>query len=444
MRITRIEVDRLFNTFNHVIPLSSSEPITIMIGPNGFGKTTILRMINTVFNQSMRGLARIPFTELRIHLDNGGALSVTRTVNDTGTADIDLYFVIDKLRHSFRPEPVGREVDFPLSAIERFVPELERVGPEEWRNARTGEFMVLEQVLDRYWENLPTSSTLRQTPDWLKELRDSLKVRLIDTERLTQPLALDSKSNRPLTHARAMPARTVRRYAEELGGLVKKTLADYGELSQSLDRTFPARLVAQPSQLKIPRDQLRQELAQVEERRKQIIDAGLLREEHRYSYFPFEVPDLDQVEESRQSVLAVYANDAREKLNVFNELYRRVAALTGIANSRLLHKRVIVGPEGLSVVTPGGQELAPELLSSGEQHELVILYELLFKVEGNALILIDEPELSLHVAWQHEILADLAQIAKLSNFQAILATHSPQIIGDRWDLTVELDAPSGR
>jgi hypothetical protein len=35
----------------------------------------------------------------------------------------------------------------------------------------------------------------------------------------------------------------------------------------------------------------------------------------------------------------------------------------------------------------------------------------------------------------------LAEIAKISHFQALLATHSPQIIGDRWDLTIELKGP---
>jgi predicted ATP-binding protein involved in virulence len=85
--------------------------------------------------------------------------------------------------------------------------------------------------------------------------------------------------------------------------------------------------------------------------------------------------------------------------------------------------------------------LEPGLLSSGEQHELVILYELLFRVRENSIILIDEPEISLHVVWQHEFLKDLGQIAALSQFHALVATHSPQIISDRWDLTVELKGP---
>jgi predicted ATP-binding protein involved in virulence len=71
----------------------------------------------------------------------------------------------------------------------------------------------------------------------------------------------------------------------------------------------------------------------------------------------------------------------------------------------------------------------------------VLLYELLFKTKQNALILIDEPELSLHVAWQVEFLNDLARVIKLSSFDVILATHSPQIINDQFDLAVELKGP---
>ena len=93
---------------------------------------------------------------------------------------------------------------------------------------------------------------------------------------------------------------------------------------------------------------------------------------------------------------------------------------------------------GFTFTTADGKPLSPTDLSSGEQHELVMLYELLFKIEPNSLILIDEPELSLHVAWQVQFLKDLQEIIKLANFDVLLATHSPDIINDRWDLTVEL------
>ena len=78
-------------------------------------------------------------------------------------------------------------------------------------------------------------------------------------------------------------------------------------------------------------------------------------------------------------------------------------------------------------------------LSSGEQHQVVLLYELIFKTEKNVLVLIDEPEISLHVAWQKEFLKDLQEIIKIQAMPVVIATHSPQIIDGNWDLTVDLE-----
>ena len=44
------------------------------------------------------------------------------------------------------------------------------------------------------------------------------------------------------------------------------------------------------------------------------------------------------------------------------------------------------------------------------------------------LLIIDEPELSLHIRWQERFIDSLKKISTSTQF--ILATHSPDIIGD--------------
>ena len=77
-----------------------------------------------------------------------------------------------------------------------------------------------------------------------------------------------------------------------------------------------------------------------------------------------------------------------------------------------------------------------------EQHELVLVYRLLFKTQPGTLLLVDEPEISLHIAWQKRFLSDLRQIITLSPMDVVLSTHSPQLIGGNLDLTVQLEAPA--
>ncbi|PBC21187.1 hypothetical protein CK226_20265 [Mesorhizobium sp. WSM4311] len=68
-------------------------------------------------------------------------------------------------------------------------------------------------------------------------------------------------------------------------------------------------------------------------------------------------------------------------------------------------------------------------------------YGLIFKTKENSLLLIDEPEISLHIAWQKKFLSDLRQIISLSPMDVVLSTHSPQLIGSNLDLAVQLTGP---
>ena len=79
-------------------------------------------------------------------------------------------------------------------------------------------------------------------------------------------------------------------------------------------------------------------------------------------------------------------------------------------------------------------------LSSGEQHLLTLYYRLLFDPEYTTthLFIIDEPEISMNVVWQRNFLNDLQRIVELRKFDVLIATHSPQIIHDKWDWVVHL------
>lgn len=82
--------------------------------------------------------------------------------------------------------------------------------------------------------------------------------------------------------------------------------------------------------------------------------------------------------------------------------------------------------------------LALDQLSSGEKQIIIQVYELLFRAQSGTLVLIDEPELSLHMMWQMNYLKNLSQIAQLRGFQCIVATHSPQIFNSLWSKSVDL------
>ncbi|WP_186374063.1 AAA family ATPase [Roseomonas gilardii] len=73
---------------------------------------------------------------------------------------------------------------------------------------------------------------------------------------------------------------------------------------------------------------------------------------------------------------------------------------------------------------PSGKKLSLETLSSGEK-QMISLFANLFLYPKNKIILIDEPELSLSIDWQQQILVDVINAPSCS--QLIAITHSPFI-----------------
>ncbi len=63
MRIAQISVKSLFGTFDHKIPVNPDNPVTIVHGPNGFGKTVVLKMISALVEGSTAIFERTPFEE---------------------------------------------------------------------------------------------------------------------------------------------------------------------------------------------------------------------------------------------------------------------------------------------------------------------------------------------------------------------------------------------
>lgn len=77
-------------------------------------------------------------------------------------------------------------------------------------------------------------------------------------------------------------------------------------------------------------------------------------------------------------------------------------------------------------------------LSSGEQQVITIVSHIIFREQNNSLILIDEPELSLHIHWQDMLRNFFENFKENRTVQLILATHSPELIDNLEDKCIPL------
>ncbi len=77
-----------------------------------------------------------------------------------------------------------------------------------------------------------------------------------------------------------------------------------------------------------------------------------------------------------------------------------------------------------------GQTLQPYLLSSGEKQMLIILLTVLVQNRQPWVLLMDEPEISLHIEWQQRLLSLIVDLNP--HVQVLVTTHSPALVMDGW------------
>ncbi len=421
-RVRLVEVTGLFGLYNHKIELNDEERVTIIHGPNGVGKTMLLRMLSELFNGHYSHLRRIPFTSLTVGLDGGDAVTIVRKVEDderdgeksNSTSGVNLFAILN-ISNERVEVALSSTSDIDQYLASR-VPFFHRLNEDLWEDERDGEVVSEEDLKQRY-----LSPAARQRfskidePAALKELRSTVRTHLIEAQRLIQLSRGDDRSRmlrRSFQFERMIP--TVEQYSKELQQQIANSLANYAGESQALDQTFPRRLVELRESLSP--ELLREKLDELETTRKALSDMGLLVASQAY---PVSLSELDGLDDAKRSVMTLYVQDTARKLGILREIADRIQLLLESINSKFRNKRISVSREsGLTVTGVDGNEIDIGALSSGEQHEIVILYNLLFRVMPNTLILIDEPELSLHVTWQKKFLPELLAITRQAKIDA--------------------------
>jgi ABC-type transport system involved in cytochrome c biogenesis ATPase subunit len=436
LQLRAIEIEGLFGLYHHIIPLQE-EHITIVHGPNGVGKTAILRLVEALFlsrgtsslirrmetkTDAMDTLCEIPFSTLRLIYKNGASFHVRqkKANSKSGTQLILLSFAFvntegeEKVRDFARPLKI--DVD----------------------QNPSGQVSLLKGLLSS------TAATRRKlTQDRLIKVREHLVAHLPEIEVLYIPadrLQVDVRKRKETSGTVDKESHRIvaaNYLAEHLKSRIRTLLVQYNRLTQDLDRTYPRRVLqisdSGPDD-ELDADKLRSRLDELSRRREDLQNAGLLtRADEEQVVVPH---DLDK---GLRRALTLYVEDNEKKLAIFRLLARRIEAFQSILKGRFLNKHLVIDQEcGFYFVSDNGTKLQPEHLSSGEQHQIVLFYELLFNVRTNYLLLMDEPELSLHAEWQAQFLEDLRRVVAITPIDIVLATHSPLIVSEHTDWMVPL------
>ena len=417
MKIRKISVKGLFHTFDHEIRFNDSG-IAIIIGENGIGKTTLLQIINSIFTKKFDFLFTIDFNLIEIFFSR---IKWSITKDDDGNINISNPIKND----SFTIKPINeRDAYF----MRRF---LEQINEDEWFDRRIGRPVTRDEIVKRYGQD-PIAQSER--PIWFDELITENRVMFIQTQRLYKTEYDNERDHRKLEYM-------VDAYSNELVDLLRKNNTAFTSTSIQLDSTFPIRLL---KVLKKPKEveyvsKVIDEINSLNQYRSLLSAVGII-DKQDDEVINKSLETLNNP--SALSILDLYITDNKQKLDVFRYTAQKLNLLLQIINKRFKHKHLFIDKETGFVIKSKSEnkDIAVKNLSSGEQNELIIFYNLLFKTTKGDIVLIDEPEISLHIAWQQQLIADLKEIAKETGISLLIATHSPDIIGDNWNLVQTLSS----
>lgn len=138
-------------------------------------------------------------------------------------------------------------------------------------------------------------------------------------------------------------------------------------------------------------------------------------------------------------------SDLLDTIDEYNKdvalMYQPINHFLSTVNSFFLDskKKIEINTVGhLLIARPDGVKCDLDILSSGERQLLVIIANVMLNMyaDNSGVIVIDEPEISLHLKWQEMFSETILEVSP--NTQFIMATHSPDIVGELVDKCISV------
>lgn len=431
MKLITLKIEALFNTFSYNLHFDTQDRYLILTGINGYGKTTILNLISSLANKDLYYFYTVPFASIDFGFEDGSVLSLSsQRVDDATSTDMPvrggrrLFFEMKeadgKTIGSFGIDAatIARvmKTNYHFSHIV-----INNRLKEDYESKEFYQMMKDEGLLDAII--LLTGKNAEQMMMRL----DAFNASYIEAERTVECRYLRPKNMVPDLEYRDSKWYLIDHLASDFRYMLNNEYANYVKYSQKVDADFINQAIS--SSLVYDRSIYDAEMEKLGARAKELELLGLIPH-----------VDVKPYDEANAKMLTAYIVAQNKKMDFYNTLLSKIRLFSKLVEERgFVNKNMsITVKDGFRFRADDNGFIELSLLSSGEQNEVVMLYTLVFNVGDDSMLLIDEPENSLHVLWQKKFMRTIEEVSTVKNLFVVVATHSPQIIGTRWENCCDL------
>lgn len=133
--------------------------------------------------------------------------------------------------------------------------------------------------------------------------------------------------------------------------------------------------------------------------------------------------------ETLNAIIGPYIEGHTARLEALDELRSVIENFVDILAGFFEGKKIEYDVrKGLTIFSRSGHELNPTELSSGERQLLLLFCNAIISRDHRTILIIDEPEISLNVKWQRNLIPALLRCLEGTEYQLLIATHSIEIL----------------
>lgn len=427
--VKRIIIDGLYDIYDYDITFDRGD-ITLLTGPNGYGKTTILNIVKNALDVNLWYFYNLLFVSIRIVWSDDTVLILKRTPvtperkEQLFFDDGNIAIFSDKVEYEVKVTHVnkeGKSLDSTTLNSHRLSSLLDRC----YHGTARREFsMGIKGLLENTSRLSFYDKELRSGFGELRLFARQSNYMFVQAQRIFEPIK-DSRHD----YVDTEEIYTITKLAEKVKDMYGEEQRKYVEKSQQIDSTFIQRQI-ENSHSAYTREQYQKKLDDLKLKIANFEKYGLL---DKYNL-------VEDYNDSLGMVLSMHIDDMNDKFSVYDKFYDKLERFDKFVSGKGLSNKTMKldSENGITFMSDSGRVIPLYKLSSGEQNLVILYYRLVFETNNETLVLMDEPENSIHIEWLKEMLNDYLETVDKLKCQMIIATHSIPFIDGHWDIAYDL------